>query len=159
MNIELSNKLYNTDPIFYDDLLILNEEDHSKYLYIECEDGWFQPLLELSKNTAFLNSILKDRKIPAAIKTSQIKEKFGELTVYGGVHITTDKISPEDSDFCDKIHDIYTNLVTYQTLRCWNICEFCGKSTARENPIVTTKGWLKRVCKNCAEQKNLIYFK
>lgn len=65
---------------------------------------------------------------PPQIEVTQIKEKFGGLRLYtrGG-------------------DDEMQGMIEMAEDMCWEVCEFCGSN---EN-IITTKGWISRVCKKC----------
>lgn len=167
MRKELENELCEIDPIFYEDLIACKNKkkdqmDTCMYWGCECGDGWFMPLAKLAEKTAFLNKVLSDYKTDAKLTALQIKEKFAELTIYEIIRYPVTegkelKLTDEQNNVIDMVHKIYIDLYRKTAHDCYYKCEICGHDNDKNNPIVTTKGWLSRICKECAEQNKKDY--
>ena len=79
MRKELENRLYEVAPIFYSER-DLDAQETCLCLGFECGDGWFEPLLDFSKEVARINEIAMKSHI--CFVASQFKEKYGEIRVY-----------------------------------------------------------------------------
>lgn len=79
MNDKLENILVNTAPTLYKEYK-MSEMDSCMAFGMECDDGWFFPLLEASKKLEEINNVIK--KYHHEIIATQVKEKYGELRFY-----------------------------------------------------------------------------
>ena len=146
MRKELENRLYEVAPVFYSEK-DLDAQETCLCFGFECGDGWFEALLDFSKEVARINEIAMKRHI--CFVASQIKQKFGEIRVYWHT-----KSFP---DMCDRIPDredamrlysMMNNAINTLVVRCRNTCENCGTT----NHIITTDGWIQRLCVKCAKR-------
>jgi hypothetical protein len=104
---------------------------------IECGAGWFLLLDNLCHNIqnhidSHNKYAAKDQpKIPQLVAL-QIKQKFGELTIYykGG------------DEYCH-------GMISMAQFISYSICENCG--TFNEN-VGRTKGWIQSLCPACAKE-------
>ena len=85
MKKELENELYNIDPVFFRHAIncktgIENAMTTCMYWGCECGDGWFKPLKKFIQKVAIINELGKKYNIQFVC--DQLKEKWGELTVY-----------------------------------------------------------------------------
>ena len=78
MQKELEDRLYEVAPIFYSER-DLDAQETCLCFGFECGDGWFEPLLDFSKEVARINEIAMKSNI--CFVSSQIKQKFGEIRV------------------------------------------------------------------------------
>lgn len=99
----------------------------------ECGNGWLSTLEWLF---AEIDKIDK----PKDFHVDQVKQKFGGLRVYH---------SGADKDSYDKID----SLITQAEEKCKNTCEDC--STIED--LIWTKGYILRLCKNCADKEERTY--
>ena len=148
MRKELENRFYEVAPVFYSEKDIDVQETCMCFGF-ECGDGWFEPLLEFSKEVARINGIAMKSHI--CFVASQIKQKFGDIRVYWHT-----KSFP---DMCDQIpnredamrlYSMMNNAINTLVLRCRNTCENCGAT----HHIITTDGWIQRLCIKCAGQRS-----
>lgn len=56
----------------------------------------------------------------------------------------------ESSNLLNKIVEI---LISDAESTCWNTCELCGHYDYSGKTIITTKGWMTRICLDCNEKK------
>jgi hypothetical protein len=90
---------------------------------MECDNGWFNLLDELSAQLEPLN-----------IVAEQIKEKFGGLVFY---------IEPCSED----IYDTAMNIINNAQSKSYTICETCG------NPgKLRRNGWMRTSCDECQKE-------
>ena len=87
MNIELEEKLYNIDPIFFEQAIgckngLMNQMSTCMAFGCECGDGWFEPIKKFVQKTSILNNVGKQYNIKFVC--NQLKEKFGQFTCYTG---------------------------------------------------------------------------
>ena len=128
MKEELEKKLVDAFPNFYKDYHG-DMETTCMAWGMECGDGWFDLIWELSeKIEKLINEYVEanpaDTYVPRA---SQIKEKFGGLRVY--MNSETDEM---------------TKIVDYIEEKSYTICERCGeKGTLRK------EGWMVTLCDLC----------
>ena len=98
-------------------------EDYSRYFETRADyslpEGWFCILDD------FLFELIKLGE--KDFKISQVKEKFGELRIYGGPH-----------------NEYIAELIEQATKRSANTCQECGQSGYTRD----IGGWLKTVCEN-----------
>jgi len=92
-------------------------------------NAWLRELdLLLNKITfyiTYINPAFKD------LKVQQIKEKWGRLEVYTNYY-----------------HDDVEAIIEDSQGVLWNTCEKCGKWSNNGKHLVTTDGWVARVCEN-----------
>lgn len=155
MTEELENKLYQLDPIFFEEAIAclrgeMNEMNTCMAFGCECGDGWFKPIELLAKKTSILNELGKQYNIKFVC--NQLKEKFGEIRIYTSIN----KINPVEEfkpgwDVLDKMfHDSKSKC----EIECSNICEICGADGGYNNEnIVQTSGWIRYICKKCAREQ------
>lgn len=93
--------------------------------YIECDDGWFDLIYELSNK-------IKEQNPESDFKVIQIKEKFGGLRYYYEVG---------DSYGNPTMEKILELIVQYECTS-YRICEICGKQAQTE----MVNRWIKTVC-------------
>ena len=159
MKDELENKLYNIDPVFFEDAIACenkekNEMDTCMYFGCECGDGWFKPLEKFMHKVKFINELAK--RYNTKFVCEQLKEKYGELRVY----YKTDKINEINEnnkvnyDEVDYLIDMFEDALKISEDDCWNVCEWCGAEGGYDGEnLVTTSGWISRICKKCAKEK------
>ena len=88
MNNQLENKLYQIDPIFFEEAIAcqkgkMNEMNTCMYFGCECRNGWFNPLKILAHKTAIINSV--GCQFNAKFVCVQLKQKFGQLRCYTSI--------------------------------------------------------------------------
>ena len=163
MRKELEKELTEIDPVFFEELIAcengeMDQMSTCMYWGLECGDGWFMSIADLVSKTAFLNKILKDYNTGCKLVAVQIKEKFAELTIYESIKCENVKELTEDQEkIVDMVQKIYHDLYSKTVRDCYYTCEICGHKNDKKNPIVTTKVWLSRICKECAEQNKKEY--
>lgn len=157
MNEELENKLYQIDPIFFSHAIACkegkeNEMNTCMYFGCECGDGWFEPIKRFTQKIAILNKIGKQYNIKFIC--DQLKEKWGTFTCYGGMYIISDKDEKNNKEIIDSLNSMFEDAIKTCEKECWNVCEWCGADGGfnGEN-LITTKGWISRICKKCAKDK------
>lgn len=135
MKKELEEKLREEAPIFMAQLYG-DVTETCMHFGCECMDGWFSLIEEAATKIEQINSSLNGK---GQIQAAQIKEKFGELTIYLS---SFGEVSTEKWDeACKIISDVEG--------RSWDVCERCGAPATE-----TTKGWITRLCKKCLEERN-----
>ena len=164
MDLSLENELCKIDPIFFEELIDCrngksDETNTCMYWGCECGNGWFKPIKNFAKKTSFLNKLLKDYNTNSKIVAQQIKEKFGELTIYETIKCYNENIvlNEQQEEIVDIVKLIYNDLYDKVVKDCYYLCEICGHNNDRNNPIVTTNGWISRICKECAIKYKLNY--
>jgi len=124
MDYELEQQIINKYPkLFIDD-----NQNISVYEFSH-RNGWYELLDCLCYD---IQSYIDTHNI-IQVKITQIKEKFGFLSVY--------------YDGGDEDEYIY-NLVEFARIISLSICEFCGTI----NNIGKTKGWILTICKDCFDK-------
>lgn len=126
MREELEQKLLDRFP-FYEARSMRTGDKLKVPTGAECGDGWYNTLYELCED---IEKELKKYK-GFDFYFSQIKEKYGTLSVY---------VSPIPSD--SKIYDCINKAEESSS----NICEYCGSV---ENVKLNTSGWWRTICKEC----------
>ncbi len=149
MRNELEDILYESSPVFYRER-ILDLEETLMCFGFECGDGWFEPLLEFSKETRRMNGLASKHHI--CFVASQVKEKFGEIRVYWHLRQFPDfsEVNPDDEGI-KKLFVMMDDAISTLTMRCWNTCEICGSV---QDISTTTRGRMRRLCKKCAACHN-----
>lgn len=99
----------------------------------ECGKGWYDIIDNITKEINKLNEEYYDDGNQIEIK--QIKEKFGCLRYY---------ISHGTEELYNLIHKAEEE--SYHT------CEYCGS----KEHIGYTSGWIRTMCKKCAEKNNFL---
>jgi hypothetical protein len=161
MTEELEKQLYKADPVFFEEALKclsgeMNEMNTCMAFGCECGDGWFEPLLKLTRKMFLINSLAK--KYDLKIVCNQLKEKFGELRCYYSVvtNTTNCSITP-NNPYVDLIKEMAHEAIKTAEEDCWNVCEWCGADGGYNGKnLITTSGWISRICKTCAKEN---YFK
>lgn len=148
----------------------------------ECGDGWYYPLRALSSKIEMLN--LLGEHLGVFAQALQVKEKFGTLRVYFQVQVRLpwwkrlvnfilrpfskmtkykhflgfDSTSRQDS-FATALDEIVEEMINDCEKECMNYCEECGEQFGSWNKDqkVQTTGWIKIVCKKCAEKNGWPY--
>lgn len=155
MKAELENEIYKIDPVFFKHALACQEGKENgtqtcMTFGCECGDGWFKPLKRFVQKVAVLNQNGSFHFV-----CDQLKEKFGELCVYYSYEEVKDgenKVSQEDAD---AIFAMFKDALEKATEDCWDTCERCGKTNDWcKRDIVTTKGWIRRICRECAQKRD-----
>lgn len=119
MDEKLENKLYDGFPYF----VYSSGMTHS-YVPLECGDGWFDVIWDMCED---IESYLEDKKEDIPFSITQLKEKWGQLVVYGvGGDSRTDLI------------------IKFAEVKSKHICELCG----RVGKLKST-GWYKVRCEEC----------
>jgi hypothetical protein len=135
MKLELEEKLTALAPVFLRDM----HGDETKTCMafgIECSDGWFAIVKEMCEKIEAVNRRLNGE---ALVVADQIKEKFGELTVYYSI----------DGEVDSNVRDEVRSIVVEAEAKSWDVCEECGKPAT-----CTTKGWIRRLCKECYDRRS-----
>lgn len=164
MDLSLENELCKIDPIFFEELISCYHEksDETKtcmYWGCECNNGWFYPIKDLVEKTSFLNKLLKDYNTNCKIVAQQIKQKYGELIIYETIKYYDENVvlNKKHQEIINIIQSIYKDIYHNTVRDCFYRCELCGEKNNKKNPIVTTTGWISRICKNCATKNKLDY--
>lgn len=130
MHKKLEAEIFNNCRLIY-----RNMPDGSETLVkrrgLECDDGWFEILQELSLMIESVAEQMRDQQVPDTNLplVIQVKEKFGGLRVYtSGAH--------------DKIDQLIFKAQT----RAAHTCEICGKAGSLHE---SDSGWLKTTCNDC----------
>ena len=109
----------------------------SKPLWVECNEGWFTIIHELSKQ---VNEAAE--KYPrGSISVVQIKEKFGGLRYY----LNYENMSDEN---IQKIEDL-VRVAENKSISC---CEDCGEPAELCSP---RKYWMKTICMKCRDRYDM----
>ena len=154
MQKELESKLYNIDPIFFENAIAckngkMNEMDTCMYWGCECGDGWFKPLEKFLKKVKIINEQLQ--KYNQKIVCDQLKEKYGEVRIYYSTRTFNEE--KENMEAPQELFDIFEDALKKVEDDCWNVCEWCGADGgSRGENLITTSGWISRICKNCAKE-------
>lgn len=109
---------------------IVADYDYSFTYLDECPAGWQNLFLNMCSN---IKPLLEEAGVLNEFRFIQIKEKYGQLTVYHAG-------APES--VCDMI-DYYEGLSQ-------RICIGCGKPTTK-----VTAGWIMPVCDSCADEHGI----
>ena len=149
MRLELETELYNIDPIFFSDAIDClsgkkTEMDTCMAFGCECGDGWFEPLKTFVKKIKIINDIAS--KYNTKYICEQLKEKYGEIRVYYSVQMLCEE---NDKLIITTLSEMFQDALTKLEEECWDTCERCGS----KSKIVTTSGWISRICNKCAEQE------
>ena len=128
MKKELENKLKKKFPSLYKNLY---KENTCMQWGIECDDGWYDLIYNLSSE---LDSWCEQNKMQ--VNAAQIKEKFGTLRFYfNSANVFTDDQYKEISSIVDKYEKLSST-----------VCELTGNVGE-----LKVKGyWYKTLCKESA---------
>jgi hypothetical protein len=98
--------------------------------WFDFDDGW-NNILDITLSLIVWD--VKYNNMPK-VELNQIKEKYGKLMIYfiGGNERTN-------------------GIIDMATIMSSHICEICGST----KDIGQTKGWIKTVCKDCVDKKNI----
>jgi len=131
MKADLQQKLYDAYPKLYHqrDLSMM---ETCMCWGIECGDGWYGIVNDLSRALEWLNN-----NTPTLVEAVQVKEKFGQLRFYTS-------ITRCDDDFPD---NIVWHLCDYAEVRSGHVCELCGKPGK-----LYSEGWYVTRCNECYEE-------
>jgi len=151
MDVNKEKELYELEPDFFSEGIacksgILNKQDTCMYFGCECGDGWFQPLKKFITRVKEINDLAK--MYNAVFVCDQLKEKYGELTVYWTIRKYEPEKECNNTVEINALENIFEDCLREAENECWNICEICGS----HDDIITTKGYIQRICKNCADK-------
>lgn len=150
MNKDLELEIYNIDPLFFEEAIAcekgeMNEMNTCMAFGCECGNGWYKPLKELANKSKLLNDIAKNYNYKFVCE--QLKEKWGECTIYYCIKPLDNTKEVIDNDILNKI---FKDIIESCRNNCWNVCEICGdKQNIQGNNIITTAGYISRICKKC----------
>ncbi len=126
--------------INYPDLYKIHYNNKIGFIAFECDDGWFNLLLELSKKLYFL---MKKSKIK--ISVSQVKEKFAGLRYYYNERCP----SKMDRRVINLWSAIISDVVSELEREAESICEICGNYGS----IKRRGTWYKTLCDKCTKKE------
>lgn len=157
MNKEHSNELLKLGKILYADKDKSSTETLMCFGF-DCGDGWYYSLRDLTIKLEALNILYRNYNFQ--IKAFQVKEKFGTLRFYYHIIPTSDILSEEDGIVMNYVEQLVDNYIDDAEKRCENVCEECGKQfyDFNKNDRVITKGWIRILCKDCAEKLGNEYY-
>lgn len=135
MNRNSELDILSIDRVFFED----------ENFCIECDDGWYEPIFDMAQKIKLLNKA--GQSTGFKIMATQIKEKFGGLRVYYSILYRDDTI--DDELLSTTVEAILNDVILAAETRCWNTCEVCGLVESEDNKILSTTGWIKRVCEKC----------
>lgn len=158
MNDKLEHELYSIDPIFFEHAIKCvngseTEMDTCMFWGCECGDGWFEPLKRFVQKTAIINKLAAEHN--GKFVCDQLKEKFGEIRVYySSKWIDENSKCDKDDNYLSILSDMFEDALKRVEDDCWNVCEWCGAEGGYNGEnLVTTRGWISRICKKCAKEK------
>lgn len=178
MNDKHTKELFELAPILYSG----HKESIRTNLMpfgFECDDGWYQPLRDLSVQVEGANMFLKSEHVK--IKAMQVKEKFGTLRFYFDVcfnlpwwkrliewvlHVVRIPFyfdaTTVQRTLINAAESWMGDMVSHCEDRCFNVCEICGnpiddKSNYEGSKRVTTKGYIRVLCQRCADKEKYNY--
>ena len=156
MNKDLEIKLYNIDPLFFQEAIAclngeMNEMNTCMYWGCECSDGWFKPLEEFTYKVKLLNELAS--KYNFYFICEQLKEKWGTLNIYWGTRILDKSKEYEETKEVISIKDLFRAALRQCEQKCEETCEWCGaEQRYNKVEIVQTTGWIHFVCDECSRQ-------
>jgi hypothetical protein len=106
-------------------------EDSCMAFGIECGDGWYQLIYDLSEEITKYYKENKN-KFSEEIEYEQIKEKYGLLRVY-----------------TNYVDDYIDNLINIAEQKSKNICQNCGSI---EDIKKINSSWVTYYCKECRDK-------
>jgi len=126
---------------------------------IECEDGWFEPILRLVVAAEEVNRMLAP--LGLGVFADQVKQKWAGLRFYwslgeldDGAAMDFPEGGPEER-LVESADTIMDALVLQAERDCDCTCEICGKWMASEREAVVCGSWLTRKCPECARAPQL----
>ena len=134
MKRELEDELVKLAPTFLKDMHA-DETVTCMAWGVSCSDGWYSVVKEICEKLEAINMKMDGK---AKVIADQIKEKFGELTVY--YHV--------EGDMPSELKEEASAIVCEAEEKSWSVCEECGKPAT-----MTTKGWITRLCEECYERR------
>lgn len=186
MNKEHTRELIEIAPILYAGRRKPITENLMAFGF-ECGDGWFYPLRELSENLEAINILLKKYRVKieaAQVKEKYGTLRFYtniicELPFWKRLlnwilnpyiwYVTHPKSllpgwwgfgeSNEQLTISRFAFNISEKLIDDCEQKCMDYCEECGTQFGNWNKEdkVETTGWIRIVCKECAEKNNWTY--
>lgn len=143
MRRELEEELQEIAPTFLQEMNC-NPAQSCMAWGIACGDGWFSPLAAFCKKVEELNKSMSDKVFLA----EQIKEKFGELSVYW-----TLVEKGEEPEYAEVVRDEekekqFKEILDKLYEECDKRCEDCGA----EGTMTVLNGWYRTLCKDCLER-------
>ena len=182
MNAEHTKSLWESFPILYKGRYETLRTSLIPFGF-ECGDGWYYPIQELSAKLEGINALLRKHKV--YIQAVQVKEKYGTLRFYYDVRIDlpwyknawnyiASKLTPnpkskfvipfmhetdEQIALSRAVNEVAQEMIDGCETECSNHCEVCGTQFGSWNKDekVETTGWIRIVCKKCAEENNWAY--
>lgn len=119
---------------------------------IECGEGWYFPLRDLSNKLESLNETF-GKIYGFEIQAAQVKSKYGILHFYWEIHLTN-----KNTTNLSYFNDIVEKLIKEAEEECFNTCEKCGRFIgSRHSPRCETQGWISYLCEDCAKKSNSSY--
>jgi hypothetical protein len=128
-----------TKRIFYECPLIYRKKDNGAETIvlsrgIECSDGWFELIHQMSLSIEGIARRLQNQGVPESElpHVSQVKEKFGDLRVY-----------------LNKSAAGVDEVLEGARRKAAQTCELCGETGKKQ---MTSSDWLIVLCDSCAEK-------
>ncbi len=148
MRKELEDILFETAPTFYSEKGLDPTETCMCYGF-ECEDGWFEPLLDFSRMVEQINGLAI--KCHFCFVASLVKQKFSDIRVYWHTKPCSGMYdeNPDDAEI-KTLHSMMEDACSVLTERYRHTCEKCGSTVN----IVTTSCWMQHLCEKCSRQLN-----
>lgn len=134
MNSQLIKQLFDECPLIY-----RKKDDGAETIVlrrgVECGDGWFQLIHQLSLGIESIAQRMQRENVPISMipHVSQVKEKFGGLRVY-----------------LDKSAAGVDEVVDVARQRAAKTCELCGQLGKKR---ITKSEWVMVLCDNCVESQ------
>ena len=100
--------------------------------YVECPQGWFQIIEELTKELVEISKDFRDD----SIKVVEIKEKFGGLRYCVDYDLPSEQIT------------LIEQTIRYWESKSYKVCSACG---SEEDVVRSRKYWEQTLCKNCKQ--------
>jgi hypothetical protein len=113
----------------------------SEPLWVECNEGWYPIIDDLSKEVSELAKKFPPMNDENRINVVQIKEKFGGLRYYVNYHGMSD-------DDIQQIEYIIRNA----EMKTFAVCEDCGGNGEKVSP---RRYWMKTLCPDCQNKYDM----
>lgn len=113
----------------------------SKPLWVECNEGWYPIIDDLSKEISEIAKRFPVTDGENHISVVQIKEKFGGLRYYVNYHDMSD-------DDIQQIEYIIRNA----EMKTFAVCEDCGGNGEKVSP---RRYWMKTLCPDCQNKYDM----
>lgn len=158
MRDDLEKQLCEIDPVFMQEYIKCQKGEASEmttcmYWGVSTGDGWFNVIRMLFEEISQLNQVAASNNYQIVAK--QIKEKFGGLRVYFSVDPIDPKL-PVIPSVKDYLYRIVNNCIRAAEDRAFHTCEFCGKEEDYKESLITTNGYISRICAKCYDEKHPI---